>query len=264
MGALKKIFAVCTLLICSRGFIFAEGRQIIGSGPFTQLPGRNETERRVMNQDIARSRPGDYFWREIKPGVNGKAAHTDKATGKKWGWLYIVPGDITWAKDHNIMRGFKPKLPDMDISGEKFMEYKKTSDYSRKLYDKGTVQDIVIKQSEFNTAFESFRKKYPNPVPRRVKNITGETHWLYFDDVPEDFPNTFWASITLEGRVMKVVIANGPTHRIALSYWAQDAFIKQYPNASWSWRGEDASHGFGAKKIQEDISLSAEYYEFTN
>ncbi|GMO21604.1 MAG: hypothetical protein Pg6A_08790 [Termitinemataceae bacterium] len=261
MGILKNIFA--TLVFFTGFSVFAQGRQIAGSGSLSILPGRTEEERRVMNQDIARSHPGDYFWREIKPEHNGKIIYSDKSTGKNWGWLYIVHGDIDWAKKNNFMAGFKPKLPDMDSSGEKYMEYQKSPNYSRKLYEKGAVQDVLTKQSEFDKAFAEFKKKYPNPVPRRAKNITGATNWFYLDDVPKDFPQTFWASITLEGRVMKVIIANGPAHRIAVSYWAQDDYMKEFPGASWSWQGKDKAHGMGAKKIQEDISQSAAYYEFS-
>jgi hypothetical protein len=262
MDAIKNIFI--PVLFFTGFSLFAEGRQIVGSGTFSTLPGRHEAERLVMNQDIARAIPGDYFWREIKPGNNGKIMYHDKTTGKKWGWLYIVQGDIDWAKKNNFMAGFKPKLPDIDSSGEKYMEYQKNADHSRKVYDKGTVQDVVTKQTEFDKAFTEFRKKYPNPIPRQTKNITGATHWLYYDDVPPDFPQTFWASITLEGRVMKVIIANNGVHKIAVSYWAQDSYIKEFPGASWSWQGEDRTHSIGTKKIQEDISQSAAYYEFTN
>lgn len=260
---MKKLWSLL-LLSAVTALVFAESRQIAGTGAFTTLPGRDMEERQVMNQDIAHARPGDYFWREIKAGNNGKAIYTDSVSGKKWGWLYVVRGDITWAQQHNFMTGFAPKLPDIDDSGEKFMVYQKSEDYSRKLYDGGTVEDVITLKSEFDIALSGFKKKYPHPIPRRNEAISGATNWYYLDDVPNDFPDTFWASITLEGRIMKVVMANAPGHRIAVSYWAQDSFIEEFPRASWSWSGTDKGHSRTAKKIQEDISQTSALYEYTN
>ncbi|MDR2480986.1 MAG: hypothetical protein LBD07_01655 [Spirochaetaceae bacterium] len=244
-------------------FLYAQGEEILGSGPFVTLPGRHGQHRQVMNQDIARSKAGDYFWREVRAGQNGKIEYTDRKTGKTWGYLYLVPGDITYAQKNNFMANFKPSRPDIDSSGEKFMVYKKNTDYSRKLFDKGTVEDVITKSAEFDKALAEFRKKYPNPIPRKNTAIAGAKNWLYLNDVGGDFPRTFWASITLEGRVMKVIIANGPGSRLAVSYWAQDSFMQEFPNATWSWKGEDMRRRSGARRIQEDISQTAAYYEYS-
>lgn len=246
----------------------AESGQIPGSGPVARLPGRDSPDRRVMHADIARARPGDYFWREIKPGNNGRVLYTDQQTGKRWGWLYINQGDIEYARrrirqDDDFMAGFQPMLPGVNESGEQFMEYKKTDEYYRRLYESGSVEDTLIGRAAFNAALLEFQKKYSVPVPRRNTAITGATNWYYHDNVPRDFPDTFWASITLEGRVMKVIIANGPGHRIAVSYWAQPEFMRQFPNATWSWAGQDRRHSWGARKIQEDISTSG-YFQYAD
>jgi hypothetical protein len=262
MTITKKMFLVIYIFLNFQAQIFADGNQIIGSGSFSVLPGRNISERHVMNQDIARARPGDYFWRVINDGNNGVVKYVESGTGKKWGWLYVVQGDITWAKQHNFMAGFAPKLPDVDESGEKYMEYQKNADYSRKLFDRGTIEDVITKNVEFDKTLSEFKKSYPNPIPRKNDKIEGAKNWYYLDKVPADFPNTFWASITLEGRIMKVVIANGPAHRISVSYWAQDSFMREFPNASWSWSGDDKAAARDAKKIQEDISETSAYLEF--
>jgi hypothetical protein len=269
MKAEKKVLLWTIAALCCFAPAWAEGRQIPGSGPFVQRPGLAEPVRRIIHEDIARSRPGDYFWREIEPRHPRRGdIYRDAATGKNWGWLVINQGDIDYARQRirqntGFMAGFQPTLPGVDESGEQFMEYRRTGEHSRRLYEGGTVEDTLTGQAAFNAALREFQKKYSVPVPRRSTAITGATNWYYHDAVPRDFPDTFWASVTLEGRIMKVIVANGPGHRIAVSYWAQPEFMREYPNATWAWAGQDQRHSRGAPRIQEDISTSG-YFEYAD
>jgi hypothetical protein len=264
MNGLSRILSLGLLLGALP--LFADGRQIQGSGPPAKQPGRDVMEPQVRNRDVAQAKPGDYFWREIKSGQNGRVQYTDSATGKKWGWLTINQGDIDWAKrqDDDFMAGFKPMLPDIDDSGEKFMEYKKNDEHSRKLFASGVIEDVLTGYDEFQRTLAEFKERYPRPIPRRNTKISGATNWYYLDKVPSDFPPTFWAAINLEGRIMKVIVANGPGHRLAVSYWAQEDFMREHPNATWSWSGEDKKHSRDAVQIQEDISQTSGYYEFSD
>jgi hypothetical protein len=251
------------LLINVAALAFAQAKQIQGSGGFVTLPGRNVSERQVMNMDIARANPGDYFWRRVGPNNSGRIEYTDPRTGETWGWLYINRGDINYARDRDIMNGFTPTGPGVDEDGEAFMEYGKTEDHSRRLYDSGKIEDVITRNAEFDAALTEFRKVYSQPVPRRNAAITGATNWYYTNDVPDNFPTIFWASIKLEGRYMQVIIANG-NYRLAVSYWATEGFLREQPNAAWSWAGVDAPHGSGARMIQEDLSQTAATLEYFN
>ena len=258
---MKKILLILSLINLTT-LTFAQSRQIMGSGPFVTLPGRDVNERLVINRDIVRSNPGDYFWRRIRPGNSGEIKYTDPRTGETWGWLYIVRGDINYARERDTMAGFTQGLPNIDASGEKYIENIKTDDHSRNLYENGKIEDIITKDTEFNTALTGFKKKYSNPIPLRGNTNTGMTNVLPINNVPSNFPNTFWASLTFEGRVMRVIIANGTDWRISVSYWATDSFIKEFPNAMWSWNGAGELHTGDGRKIVEDITQT--FLEFEN
>ncbi|MHC6201628.1 hypothetical protein ACYULU_00340 [Breznakiellaceae bacterium SP9] len=180
------------------------------------------------------------------------------------------PADAEGKKDSGdrvesgFMAGFTSTLPDVDDSGEKFMGYKKTDNYERRVYGNGEkIEDFVTHETEFDEALKAFQKLYRFPIPRRNAKLRGATNLYRTNDVPRDFPKTYWASITIEGRYMRVIIANGPLYRLAVSYWAQEEFMREYPNASWSWAGEDAGHSRRSGEIQEDFSLTAEVLEFS-
>lgn len=269
MDGMRKI-AVFLGLLLGAFPLFAEGKQIGGSGVPIQLPGRAGNEPKVLHRDVARAKPGDYLWKEInKAGlVIRERPYADPATGKQWGWVVINQGDVLYARKHagqdDFMAGFNPLLPNIDESGEKFMEYKKTDDHSRKVFESGKIEDVLRDRSEFDETLAEFKQRYPVPIPRRNTKIKGATNWYYLDKAPADFPRTYWAMISLEGRIMKVIIANGSGHRLAVSYWATADFMQEYPNATWSWSGEDKKHSRGALKIQEDISETSGHIEFSD
>jgi hypothetical protein len=271
---MKKFWSLMLTALCVFARLEADGREIPGSGPPALRPGLNKEIPRILHGDVARSKPGDYFWREIDKEkhtwLRDRETYQDPVTGKDWGWLVVYQGDINYSIDKirqegggGITEGYQPGLSDISESGEVFTEYTKTDGRRRRVFKSGIIEDILISQRPFNEALEYYKKiySYSVPIPRRNASITGATNWYYQDTVPRNFPSDFWASITLEGRIMKVIIANGQGHRIAVSYWAQPEFMEQYPNASWVWKGKDSPHSRDALGIQEDPSttLQAEW-----
>ncbi|GHV89026.1 hypothetical protein AGMMS50267_13860 [Spirochaetia bacterium] len=187
---MKRLFLM--LCIITATGVFAKDRRIIGTGP----------NNRVMAYDMIKYEVGDYMYRSDE----------DYAARKRY---YINQGDMDYAKsltptvEQMFMVGFAPTLPDVDDGGREFVTYVRNEDYSRKRYDDGGVEDVITASKEYDEALAEFRRKYSMPIPRDNPKIVGANNWLYLDTVK--YPsNTFWASITLEGRVMKVVVANGP------------------------------------------------------
>ncbi|GHT78637.1 hypothetical protein FACS1894130_05590 [Spirochaetia bacterium] len=232
------------LFIVTAAGVFAKDRRIIGTGP----------NNRVMAYDMIKYEVGDYMYRSDE----------DYAAGKKY---YINQGDMDYAKsltptvEQMFMVGFAPTLPDVDDGGREFVTYVRSEDYSRKLYDDGGIEDVITASQEYDEALTEFKRKYSMPIPRDNPKIVGANNWLYLDTVK--YPsNTFWASITLEGRVMKVVVANGLGHKLAISYWATPEFMSEYPTAKWSWAGLDKNPGKNVPSIQEDITAIS-LFEYT-
>ena len=55
---------------------------------------------------------------------------------------------------------------------------------------------------------------------------------------------------------MRVVVANGTLGRLSIAYWADDAFMAEFPNAVWAWNdgGHKIYNSSNGKRIIEDIT----------
>jgi len=211
---------------------------------------------RVTNYDKARSYLGQWFFMD----EDGDKFIDDPHFITK----QQIAAAQTFVKTHQLS-GFATGLPQINEAGESYQSYIKDG-YVRNVYNTETekVEDIITNKEAFTKTYEELLdKKFTELIPRNNRSFAKETNWFYSDNVPDDFPDTFWASITIEGRVMKVVIANGTSRRLAAAYYCTPGFKREYPNAVWSWKAEDgAVTSMFSKEIREDLRSSS-VMEFT-
>jgi len=213
---------------------------------------------RITNNDKAKAQIGQWYFYDID-----QDGYLDDP-------YYIGKNDIINAQkwvSENTMKGMVAQLPDVDDSGEVFQEYRKNEDYTRKVYQTPDerIEDVITDSAAFTEQFKKLRDStYTEVIPRNNDHLVGDETGMYrTNDVPASFPKAFWAAIILEGRIMKVYIANGNLqYGIQVGYYCTPDFKQQYPNARWAWAGvDDPVIGGGANpgnaEIMEDIRSSS-------